>query len=135
MNVDVSVSPRVGVDVSVPSVIAPDAPSHPGMLRPFPQSIFPASARPGTLVSVGGFQFASNIFDHVLPVQWVKIGTDLYTSSNGGLVIVDDSRLTFTTRAGGILGMALDVVVGAGSLYEASHSGVLPTAFTNLAPL
>jgi hypothetical protein len=123
MSVDVALASRLAVDVATD---APGLRPWPGAQRPFPQSIWPAQGPPGTVVQIGGFQFV-----RFGTITWVRVGTDLYTASNGTLTIIDDSRLTFTTRAGGILGMALDVVVGAGSLYDANHTGVLPTAFAN----
>jgi len=122
MNVDVGIASGPSVDVSGPlgkeQLLA-------GSQRPFPQSVWPLNGAAGVLVQVGGSNFT-----RFGVVSWVRIGGLVYSGSNGGLVVADDSRLTFTTRAGMPIGQALDVVVGAGSFTDASHTGVLPLAFT-----
>jgi len=79
----------------------------------------------GTLVQIGGSNFT-----RFGVVTWVRMGGLIFSGSNGGLVVADDSRLTFTTRAGMPIGQALDVIVGVGQFSDFSHIGLLPLAFT-----
>ena len=122
MNVDVGIAPGPSVDVSGPLAVEQ---LLPGSQRPFPQSVWPLNGMAGTLVQIGGSNFT-----RFGVVTWVRMGGLIFSGSNGGLVVADDSRLTFTTRAGMPIGQALDVIVGVGQFSDFSHIGLLPLAFT-----
>jgi hypothetical protein len=113
----------MNVDVAIAGCRC-DELSHPGMLRPFPQSVWPTQGPTGTLVQVGGFQLTGAL--------WVRVGAVTHTAANAGLQVLDDARLTFTTLPGPT-GTDLDIVVGTASNTDAAHTGVLPARWRNTA--